>query len=136
MSISSGEVKMDNFFKDLELYVVRSKDGMYYAKEPNYSNPWTEEISKARVFTVLGQARSAVTRLYNSFKLDDPPDLIELVVNSAKVIDQEDRVKKANLKRSKSELKADIKHRGYKVEKVQHEIDKLSKELVELHKGV
>ena len=84
--------------KILSLYAVRSKDGKYF-KNIGYSGSsgrksWVDSLDKARIYAKIGQARSRVTWWSEHYPEYGTPELIELVVNEVKVVDDSGVIKK------------------------------------------
>ena len=50
---------------NLELYVVRNKEGKYFRTKgySGYGDTWVDDIQKAKVYPKIGQARSRLINL-------------------------------------------------------------------------
>jgi hypothetical protein len=91
---------------ELKVYVVRNQDGQFFkAKGFGGSGPtWVDDIQRARIYPKIGQARGRVTWFANNYPDYGVPDIIELTASKAKVIKEEDRVKKKQAQQQRALL--------------------------------
>ena len=128
-------VLLDEFNKIMKIYVVRNSEGKYFRAigYGGYGSNWVDELSRAKFYTKIGQAKSRVTYFFG----DDPsfgcPEILEfeLDITRAKVLDMredtEKKIKKKKEKKLKQQEEWNKREREY-LEKQQREIeDKLKK---------
>lgn len=109
MSDASSQAYRDQEEKDaidltgLELYVVRSPDGLFFRAKGRggYGEQWVTDIKKAKIYTRIGPARSRVTIFSN---IHGSPKIIKLIVKETKEVNEIQRVKKAKESKAKKEL--------------------------------
>jgi len=93
----------------LQFYLVRSRDGKYLHRKGygGYSDSWSKDILKARVYTKIGQARAQVTWWANAFPKYGVATIVRFEAKEAEVIDESKRVKQRNKKCEERELAAE-----------------------------
>lgn len=121
--------------KNLKLYVLMSKDGLFY-RSVGYggSGPsWTEDFEKAKIYGKLSAARSQVTWWSKHYMKDfGIPDLIEISISPAnfKIMDEEvERVTKVLEKQKKMAEELEVLRRKGELEKAQKALEYAEKEL-------
>lgn len=92
--------------EELELYVVKSRDGKYFRAKgfSGSGESWVDSITKAKIYPKLGPARTQVTWWADRFPDYGVPSIIVLTVTGTRVLDESDRVKKSIFKKNKAEL--------------------------------
>lgn len=136
--------------EQLELYAVRNKKGQYFRSKGygGYGPSWVNELQKAKIYPKIGPARSQVTFWANNYPGFGTPEIIVLTVSVTKVLNEEERVKKAVIKSKKElinrelyyarekfqEAEARVRHLSDKkaLLKAQEEVDKLESQLKSL----
>ena len=109
----------------LSLYAVRNKEGKYFRAKGygGYGSNWVDNIEQAKIYPKIGQARSRVTFFANNFPTFGVPDLIELKVTQAIVVDETKRVDNAIKKKEREILNKKIREAERKVQKAQNELN-------------
>lgn len=71
----------------LELFVVKSSQGKYFRSKGLHGRgeSWVEEISRAKIYTKVGPAKSVLTWWTNNVK-DFSGDVIKLTVKESEVV--------------------------------------------------
>jgi len=79
----------------LKLYAVRNSDGLYFKSRgySGYGKMWVE-LRDAKTYGKIGQARSRITFFARNYKDFPPPELVELHVTAAVVLDETARLEK------------------------------------------
>jgi len=92
--------------EELELYAVRNKDGHWFRARgfSGSGESWVKEISGAKIYTKIGQARSRVTFFAKNYPAYGVPSIIRLKVGGMEVIDETERFKKKQIKEHKQVL--------------------------------
>lgn len=119
----------------LELYAVQNHVGDFFRAKGfgGYGLSWVKEISSAKIYTKLSQARSRVT-YFNNNNPDNLPSckIIVLSVTDSQVLDETDRIVK--VKKDK-ELSAVNKKKNLaldKLNKAKKELEEAEEELKKL----
>lgn len=80
---------------ELLLYAVRNHEGKWF-RSVGYGGggrTWVDELKGAKIYAKIGQARGRVTFFANSRKELPIPELVELSVTGARILNEDDRVK-------------------------------------------
>ena len=85
----------------LRMYAVRSGDGKYLCK----GNGWVDGLERARLYVKPGPARALVTLLATKFPNSVFPELVELHVTDVVVLDEKERLVKAQLRKAVREAR-------------------------------
>ena len=101
----------------MKIYVVRNSEGKYFRAigYGGYGSNWVDELSRAKFYTKIGQAKSRVTYFFG----DDPsfgcPEILEfeLEEGKAKVLDMKSETEKKIKKKKESLLKKEIRYKEY-----------------------
>lgn len=80
----------------MRMYAVRSGDGKYLCK----GNGWVDGLERARLYVKPGPARALVTLLATKFPNSVFPELVELRVTDVVVLDEKERLAKAQLRKA------------------------------------
>lgn len=96
--------------EELELYVVRNNEGKYFHSKGygGYGNNWVDELKGARIYAKIGPARSQVSFWASAYPKYGTPVIVVLTVTASKVLQEDDRVKKAAIKRKKEKLNNEL----------------------------
>lgn len=96
--------------EELELYVVKNKEGKYFHSKGygGYGNQWVDELKRARIYAKIGPARSQVSFWATNYPKYGTPVIVVLTVTASKVLQEDDRVKKAAIKRKKEKLNNEL----------------------------
>jgi len=91
--------------EQLELYVVRNKEGKYLRSKGygGYGKKWVDGIKTARIYTTIKPARAQVTFWSNTFPEYGVPDIVVLTMSETKVLNEEERVKNNKIKKELQE---------------------------------
>lgn len=115
--------------EELELYVVRNKDGKYFRSKGygGYGNNWVDELKRARIYAKIGPARSQVSFWGTNYPQYGIPEIVVLTVSASKVLVEEDRVKKAFIRRQKEKISNELHWANEKLKeaesRVRHLVD-------------
>ena len=114
--------------EELELYVVRNKQGQYFRNKGygGYGSNWVNELKKARIYPKIGPARTQVSFWATNYPEYGTPDILVLKVSVIQVVQEEDRVKKAALKRKKEEISKQLYWAKREQEKAEIKVRQLS----------
>lgn len=109
----------------LSLYAVRNQEGKYFRAKGygGYGSNWVDDIQQAKIYPKIGQARSRVTFFANNYPSFGVPELIELKVTQAIVVDESKRVESAKKRKEREILNKKIREAERKVAKAQSELD-------------
>lgn len=97
-----------------KLYAVRNSSGQWFRAKGfgGYGDSWVDELEKARIYGKIATARACVSYWAGACPEYPAPELVELRVTEAVVLDEAARVAKA--KKSKAEREAEIARREAK----------------------
>ena len=114
--------------EELELYVVRNQEGKYFHSKGygGYGNQWVDEFKRARIYAKIGPARSQVSFWATNYPKYGTPVIIVLTVTASKVLQEDDRVKKAAIKRKKEKLNNELYWAKEKEKEAQSRVKNLS----------
>jgi len=114
--------------EDLELYVVRNGEGKYFRSKGygGYGNNWVDELKQARIYAKIGPARSQVSFWATNYPKYGTPEIVVLTVSATKVLQEDDRVKKAALRRKREKLNNDLFWANEKLEEARKRVQGLS----------
>ena len=102
---------------EMSFYAVRSQDGKWlrakkhhnaYRGEFDSNGSWTDNIAEAKIYGKPGPAKSQVTFWGTNYPEYGVPDLVRIVSGKCEFLDQEDRVKKAELQKKIKQAKNDV----------------------------
>lgn len=104
----------------LELFIVKSKDGKYFRSKGynGYGDSWVDSISKAKIYSKIGSARSQVTFWASHYPEYGIPDIVLLTISESKILNEEERVKKAIRKIKKNEIEYKIRSAEYELNRI------------------
>jgi hypothetical protein len=82
---------------ELELYAVRNKSGSWFRAKGfgGGGASWVDDISKAKIYPKIGQARNRVTFFATNYAAFGVPEIVKLKVTEFEVLDETKRVAKA-----------------------------------------
>ena len=94
----------------LTFYVVRNKEGKFLRSKgySGYGECWVSDLKRAKVWTKLGSANAQVTWWASSYPEYEIPDVIPLNTVMGEPLNQDDRVKKAIIKKEIRNLEGKI----------------------------
>ncbi len=115
----------------LKFYVVRNRDGKFFGAKgfQGYGDTWVDDIEKAKVYTKIGQAKSRCTWFANEYPKFGVPDIIELSVFDAKVIDCTKWVEKSQKRKAKREAEQEKRIAEYRLKAAEDELKKAKENL-------
>lgn len=96
----------------LRMYAVRNKEGKYF-RSKGYGGggaTWVESLSKARIYSRPGPARSQVTFFATHYPQFGIPEIVELHVTTVLALDETARVRKSIDRKSKEKAAARVRH--------------------------
>lgn len=129
---------MENI-KDLELkvYAVRNTKGLFFRSKGygGYGENWVKDLKDAKIYLKIGTARRVVT-FYNNLENKDygAPELIQLTLSNAIVLDETNRLVKAKIKKQKDVLSQKINNAERKLRMAKDELDRLGSTREEVEK--
>lgn len=105
----------------LLLYAVRNHEGKWLRARGIYGSgeTWVDNLQDAKIYAKLGQARSRVTYFANSSRRLPAPTIVELEVSSTRVLDEADRIAKAQRKKELEREQARARQAQYELEAAQ-----------------
>jgi hypothetical protein len=114
--------------EDLELYVVRNQGGKYFRSKGygGYGSNWVDELQKARIYAKIGPARSQVSFWATNYPKYGTPVIVVLTVAATKVLQEDDRVKKAAIKRQKEKISNELYWANQKLKEAESRVRHLA----------
>lgn len=108
----------------LELYVVRNKQGKYFRSKGygGYGSNWVDELKKAKIYPKIGPARSQVTFWANNYPDYGTPEIVVLTVTTSRVLNEEERVKKAIIKSKREEINRELYYAREKMKEAEERV--------------
>lgn len=109
----------------LILYAVQNYEGKFFKAKgySRYGESWVDNIQKARIYPNISPAKACVTYFAKHNPYDLPiPEILELVVVQAQIIDQNKTVSEINSKK-------ESKSKNSQLKKLQNELEKIKKEI-------
>ncbi len=103
---TSCDYSSSNEMLGLFLYAVRNSDGQWFRRKGygGAGKSWVDNFESARIYNRIGPARAVISFFANNYPEYPSPQLVQLVVNDIKVIDEASRVEMQ--KRKRQERKA------------------------------
>ena len=97
---------------NLTFYIVMNAEGLFFRAKGygGYGETWVADVTKAKVYQKIGQARSRVSFFANTYPGYGVPSILELAVTGTKVLDESIRVAKAAKAKARAELKRKEDH--------------------------
>ena len=120
----------------LVLFAVRNNEGKFF-RAKGYGgggNSWVEDINKAKIYGKIGGARGTITWFANNYPKYQTPELLKLTVTGVEVIDDSERVKKAQDKKVKDNAKKDKRNAEYRLEMAQKDLINAQNKIKQLTK--
>jgi len=110
--------------EQLELYVVKSKDGKYFRSRGAISSrfSWVDHLKEAKIYSKIGPARSQVTYWSSHYPEYGTPYIVILTIAEEKILDEDERVKNSIFKIAKREIERKIKYAKYEFNKIQERV--------------
>lgn len=118
----------------LVLYAVRNSKGQFF-RAKGYSGSgesWVDDINKAKIYGGTGGARGTITWFANHYPDYPTPELIKLTVTSMEVMDEAERIKKAQERKLKAEQEREARNAKYELEQAQRNLDEAQARLNKL----
>jgi len=121
----------------LELYAVRNQDGQWFRRRGygGYGESWTDDIRKATIYQKIGQARSRVTFWATNYPDYGVPQLVKFTVSGAVVLDEEERVKKADEKKKIAKARHEARWAKAQLEQAQQQLQTAQAKMKKLSQG-
>jgi hypothetical protein len=115
----------------LELYVVKNSDGKYFRAKGygHYGHSWVDDIKQARIYAKLSPARSQVTFWANNYSQYGTPVILKLTATVTEILDEVERVKKANEKRVLAEKSQKISEAKRKMENARRDMERAKQDM-------
>ena len=90
----------------MEFFAVKSYDGKYFHNVgySHYGKTWVDDLSKAKIYGKIGQARARVTWFSQHHPEYPMPVIVKIIANEAIILNEEERVKNAILKKEEKRL--------------------------------
>lgn len=94
---------MENNLILITLYAVKNHEGKYFRARGygGYEVSWVDELSKAKIYPKIGQARSQATFWKKTYPEKPTPVILELHVTTTTEINEVERIKKSIVKKTK-----------------------------------
>ena len=118
----------------LEIYMVRNKDGEWFHRKgySGHGDTWVDDIKKGRIYGKTGGARAVITWFSNNYPEYGTPDLIRLKITDMDVVDESDRVRKAQVAKEKRKLKRFARRKEEEITRQKRVLDEAQKRIQEL----
>lgn len=103
---------------ELELYAVCNKDGEFMRSKGygGSGSKWVDDIKKARIYPRIGTARSQVTYWAKHYPEYDTPKIVKLLVTGLEIVDETERISKAQRTKAKADLEFQLKNIKHQLE--------------------
>jgi|TARA_R110000782_G_scaffold144871_3_gene237698 hypothetical protein len=88
---------------DLKLYVVTNNEGLFFRGHAYIGISFTDEVKQCKVYSNVGPAKSAVTYFSRYNPTHPPLKIVKINVAGYEIIDESDRVQKAEEAKLKAE---------------------------------
>ena len=100
--------KIENI--NINLYAVRSQDGKWLRSKGlnGHGEKWVDDLSKAKIYTKPGPAKSQITYWGNQYPEYGVPDLVRITTGICEFLDQKTRVAEVLYKNKIKELEDKI----------------------------
>lgn len=101
----------------LNFYAVRSQDGKWFRSKGLYGsgNSWVEDLTKAKIYSKPGPAKSQITFWAKNYPEFGIPDLVRITTGVCEYLDQTERVKDRIQKIKQKEIEDKIRHSEYRI---------------------
>lgn len=115
----------------MAFYAVRNSEGKWFRAKGRSSTgkSWVDEIGAARIYTKLSQAQSRCTFFATRGKERQAPVIVELQAIAVKVIDQAERIERANQKKRADALTRNAARKAEELREAQAEFNKAQEKL-------
>lgn len=112
----------------LTLYAVRNREGRWFRSKGygGYGDTWTADVSKAKTYTKIGQARGRVSFFASRWPEHGVPDLVEFTATETAVLPEAGRVAKVAEKKAVQEATRKVRETTTAIERATR--DKLDAE--------
>lgn len=109
---------------NLKFYAILSQDGKWFrARGMNGTgSSWTDDIKNAKVYSKPGPARGIISWWHDNYPTFGIPQLVELPISEANVIDESERVQKTSAQRKQKEHKRVIEQKKREIEALNRSI--------------
>ena len=101
----------------LNFYAVRSQDGKWFRSKGygGVGESWVEDITKAKIYSKPGPAKSQVTFWAKNYPEFGVPYLVRITTGVCEYLDQTERVKDRIFKIKQKELEDKIRNAEYRI---------------------
>ena len=119
---------------ELRLYAVRNQEGQWFRAKGygGYGKTWVDDIMRAKLYTHIGQARSRVTYFATEWPEYGIPNIVEFTVTESRVLDEQDRVGKAQERKQITEAKREGQDRKRRLESAKRDYERAMQLIAEL----
>ncbi len=121
----------------MSFYAVKNFEGKWFRAKgrDGYGDTWVPDIGKARIYTKLGQAQSRCTFFARLNTKLPAPQVVELRAVQVRVIDQTERITKANQKKAEETARQDAYRKQQRLRDAQAEFDRAAARLQKVQRG-
>jgi len=119
---------------EIKIYMVKNQEGKWFRAKGyhGFGESWVDDTKKARIYTKIGPARSVVTYFSNAYPEYGIPDIVELTMGNAKILDEKARVEKAMKKKQVAKRNSELNQKKRALEQAQRELDEAQRKINEL----
>lgn len=109
-------------------YLVRNREGKYFRAKGygGYGDTWVADVTLAKVYQKISQARSRVTFFAKNWPDYGVPEILMITSPTATVLDQKERTAKAIKKSKDAELARQQAHAEYEKKRLEKQITSLT----------
>lgn len=118
----------------LTLYAVRNREGRWFRSKGygGYGDTWTADVSKAKTYTKIGQARGRVSFFASRWPEHGVPDLVEFTATETAVLPEAGRVSEVAEKKAKREAVRKVRETTAAIERAQRDKQDAEERLAKL----
>lgn len=133
--VKTNEIKIVSLH--IEFFAVRNQDGKFFhgVGMSGAGKTWVDDITKAKIYPKIGQARARVTWFKTHYPEYATADIIKIIADRAEILNESERVQKTikskeekELKRKKERLERELKYTQAEYEKLGNKLKDLKKE--------
>lgn len=101
----------------LNFYAVRSQDGKWFRSKGygGFGNSWVDDITKAKIYSKPGPAKTQITYWAKNYPEYGVPDLVRITTGVCEYLDQTERVKDRVQKIKIKEIEHKIRMSEYRI---------------------
>ena len=107
------------------LYAVRNSDGYWFHAKGygGYGATWTDDASKAKLYTKLGQARARVTYFASHWPAFPAPQIVKFGACEVGIVDESARLPKVLARKATQKEREDVRRKKREFENATRALD-------------